>query len=145
MNSTNSSRDHSNATYNWTQLLSFGLMFAAETFGRRNLSRLMRWQVGRPPIDVVGEENLPEDGVFVFAVNHFKGGQAVGVFSAVMAAAARSRPELLGDYLLVVGQKVSGHKANNGVVLKMSRSFARWIKTRWNKHLLHIALGNDRP
>jgi hypothetical protein len=145
MNNANPAIHQYHSRYTWAQLLSFGLMFMAETFLTRDLSRLMRWQIGRPPIEVHGAENLPDKGVFIFAVNHFKSGQVVGLFSAVMAAAERYRPELLKDYLLVVGQKVSSHKRSNGVGVKLARRFAGWIKTRWKKNLLHIALGNDRP
>ncbi len=105
----------------------------------------MRCQIGKPEVEVCGAENVPTDGAFTFAVNHFKNGQSLGVVSAVLASASKRRPELKDNYLLVVGQRVSARAVAHPFVSAVSRRIARWICSRWQKNLLHIPIGNDRP
>ena len=145
MNASEPTLDQFNARYSWRQILSFGALFIAETFTGRKLSRLMQCQIGKPEVEVCGEENVPNNGAFTLAVNHFKNGQSLAVVSAVIASASKKRPELKDNYLLVVGQRVSARAAAHPFLSAVSRRIARWIRDRWAKNLLQIPIGNDRP
>ena len=137
--------DQFSARYSWRQIVSFAALFTAETLTGRKLSRLMQCQIGKPEVEVSGEENVPDNGAFTFAVNHFKNGQSLGVVSAVLTSASEKRPELKDNYLLVVGQRVSASARSRAPLIRISRGIARWIQNRWARNLLHIPIGNDRP
>src|SRR5258708_13150078 len=145
MTPTNPTLDQFNGRYSWRKILSFAALFVWESFTGRKLSRLMQCQIGKPQVEVYGEDNLPVDGVFTLAVNHFKNGQSLGVVSAVLTSAGERRPELKDKYLLVVGLRVSARARNNAMVRWISRSVAACIQRRWTKNLIHIPTENDPP
>lgn len=132
-------------SYKWQQLLSFGVKFALETVTGRRLSHLMVCRPGPPQVEILGIDNLPGDGLFIFALNHFKGGLSLGVLSALLASASTKRPDLHDKYLLVVGQRVHPDRPTAGNLTRVFRWVVRWLWQRWAKSVFHVPLGNPQP
>jgi len=133
-----------NSKIHWRQIVSFSAAFVLETFSGRRLSRLMRRQTNPQRIESLDTDNIPEEGMFTFAVNHFSAGSSIGVISALLKSANLRRPDIQDVYLMVVGQRVRADKKRNPAE-KAIRWCVKQIKQRWSRSVIHIAIGNDRP
>ena len=131
--------------YKWHQMLTFWVRFAIETASGPCLSRLMHNKPGRQQIDVAGFDNLPGEGVFVLAVNHFSGGMSLGVIAALLETVNIRRPDLRDKYMLVVGKNVHSNKRGDTKLFKVVQGIARWLYQRWAGSVIHIPTGNCQP
>lgn len=124
-------------------LLGFWASVALETVTRRRFSRVLARRLAGRAVLATGTEALPGAGTFVLAVNHFEAGQSLDVIAAVLAAAARARPGVGDDCLVVVGQR-----ARSGPASRWS-DLARWLAggffRRWAPNVIRIPTGGGAP
>ncbi len=99
----------------------------------------MLWQSMNGSIHCAGLENIPEDGVFVLALNHLKGtGMAVGLIAAVLTSLKERRADLVDEVVVLAG--VRDPVAQRNIIQRWGRAVYKWANSRWSKNLVHIPM-----
>jgi hypothetical protein len=124
-------------TFRW---LAFWWTLAIETLGRRRLQRVVEARLGAAPLAVEGVEALPRTGPLVLAVNHHRAGGTLELISAVLLAASRTRPDLVSEFLLIVGQRTPDPRRR---LVRVVRRLAGAFFDRWGAHLLRIPMDRE--
>jgi 1-acyl-sn-glycerol-3-phosphate acyltransferase len=96
------------------------------------------------PIQVEGLENLPISGSFVLAANHYRGAITLDVIAAILATVKQVRPEVLEEFILVVGQRASKRKKKPPIPARLTKKLINYSYRRWSKNVIRVALGNER-
>ena len=84
----------------------FWLNFVFRTLLHRSVSAVIRGAksaIGAYTCE--GLENIPEEGSFVLAVNHYKNRTTLRVASVVLDAVGEVRPDAVDDLLMVIGRR----------------------------------------
>jgi hypothetical protein len=125
----------------WIQSIVFWTGFATETLLSHNLSRLVTLRLSRGPhLDVVGINHLPQNGVFMLAVNHFEGHLTLDNIAAVLAATKLKRPDLQNEFFIVTGEGT--RTPTNGIsrlIVNILRFLIDRIYQQWRRHVIRIA------
>jgi hypothetical protein len=88
------------------------------------------------PHDVEGLDNIPRDGSFVLALNHFRGASTLEVIAAVLTALQGVRPDAVEQMLIVTGRRTAPRKL--GLVARLFRSLINWGLGRWSHNNVRI-------
>jgi len=122
--------------------LRFWGRLTVETLGGRRLDRVVAARLGAAPITATGAGDLPPDGPFVFAVNHFRAGLTMGTVSAVISAAACARPDVARDTLLIVG---GPPRPPTGRLVRVVRRLMSAFWARWSRAVLRVPMAGNGP
>ncbi len=132
------------ARIGWRRWLIFWSVFVFETLTQQRLSRLVAARAGRPgSAQCDGLENLPANGSFVLAVNHYRGFLSLDVIAAVLSAANLVRPDLADNYLVITGRRARAKPPPPLSPARLMRRIVDFAFRRWAGHLAQIALGNS--
>lgn len=125
----------------------FWLRLVRETPGARRLLPLVSARMASEQLfAVAGLENIPRDGAFILAANHYSGLAALDTVAAVLSALAAGRPDAVEQMTIIVGQKRSQPK--NRVQAFTYRWAGRLLDAlygRWQAHIVRIPLKNPAP
>jgi 1-acyl-sn-glycerol-3-phosphate acyltransferase len=90
---------------------------------------------------IEGLENLPKQGVFILAINHYRGSLTLDVIASVLTSANQARPDLADSYVIV-----SGKRAPRRTKLMLPAHFLRkiveWVFRRWAQHHAQVMLSS---
>jgi 1-acyl-sn-glycerol-3-phosphate acyltransferase len=135
------SEEYSTKT-SWYRRLIFWLVFVVETLRHRRLSRLIKARLGRGwQAQIEGLENLPKQGVFILAVNHYRGSLTLDVLASVLASANQVRPDLANNYVVVSGRRTP-RRAKPILPARFLRKIVEWVFRRWAQHHTQIMLSS---
>jgi hypothetical protein len=88
-------------------------------------------------------EALPHRGSFVLAVNHFEAGSSLEVIAAVLTAAARARPGVDDECVVVLGQRARLEPPSRW--RELVRCLAGGFFRRWAANTIRIPTGGGAP
>lgn len=125
----------------------FWLRLLRETFGRRRVMPLVAARMASEQLCAVyGLEQLPLDGAFILAANHYSGRAALDTVAAVLAALGQARPDAVEQITVIVGQNRKTPK--NRVQAFIFRRAVRLLDAgyaRWQANIVRIPLKNPDP
>lgn len=121
------------------QTVLFWIAFAIVTLTTRRISKVARSE-RRGKLIASGLENLPAEGSFVLASNHFKSGRMLEPPLAVMRALLPARESQVDNMLFVVGQR--DRKPPGNIIARSVKAVVEFVFRRWSRHIVRIPLGN---
>ena len=125
--------------------LRFWPMLVWQTLTSRQMWPLSREM--RDPYRVSGLEYLPRQGVFTLAVNHTMQRWLPRLMSAVHHATIEIRPDLAGDWLVVVGYRrvrLEGRKPFTRFIIQTGWRFSDWLFQRWQHNIIRLPMADGR-
>lgn len=95
--------------------------------------------LGTGPVRVEGLHNLPQQGSFVLAVNHFGGAGTMRVLALILQSMQERRADAVDELLIVTGRRQSIDVSARGL-RSLMRKLVGWGFGRWRENVLRISL-----
>ncbi len=121
-------------------LLAWCKLILVTLLARPRFSHLLGvFTLGAAPVRVEGLHNLPQQGSFALAVNHFGGAGTMRVLALLLQTMQKRRPDAVDELLIVTGRRQSSDASARGLRAVL-RKLVGWGFGRWRENVVRISL-----